>query len=60
VANFVGSTPMKLPAGKVLSGSDGSASFSVADGSLPAAIGSVPTGAEVTVGVLARQPVTVA
>jgi multiple sugar transport system ATP-binding protein len=59
VANFIGSTPMNLLAGKMLSGSDGSASFSVAVGSLPAAIGSVLTGAEVTVGVQARQPVTV-
>jgi multiple sugar transport system ATP-binding protein len=52
VANFIGSTPMNLLAGKVLPGSDGSGgSVSVAGGSLPAATGSVPADAEVTVGV---------
>jgi multiple sugar transport system ATP-binding protein len=52
VANFIGSTPMNLLAGKVLSDSDGSGgSISVAGGSLPAATGSVPADAEVTVGV---------
>jgi hypothetical protein len=52
VANFIGSTPMNLLAGKALSGSDGSAgSVSVAGGSLPAATGSVPAAAELTVGV---------
>jgi multiple sugar transport system ATP-binding protein len=46
VANFIGSTPMNLLPGTVAS--DG---VTVAGGSLPAATGSVPAGAEVTVGV---------
>ncbi|TDU89286.1 multiple sugar transport system ATP-binding protein [Kribbella voronezhensis] len=46
VANFIGSTPMNLLPGTV--GSDG---VTIAGGSLPAATGSVPAGAEVTVGV---------
>ncbi|MEU0095476.1 ABC transporter ATP-binding protein [Kribbella sp. NPDC006257] len=46
VANFIGSTPMNL-----LPGTVASAGVLVAGGSLPAATGSVPVGAEVTVGV---------
>jgi multiple sugar transport system ATP-binding protein len=46
VANFIGSTPMNLLPGTVTADA-----VSVAGGSLPAATGSVPTGAEVTVGV---------
>jgi multiple sugar transport system ATP-binding protein len=60
VANFIGSTPMNLLPGTVVSGpgSNGSrpesgpiGAVSVAGGSLPAATGSVPAGAEVTVGI---------
>ncbi len=47
VANFIGSTPMNLLPGVV--GSNGT--VSLAGGLLPAATGSVPAGAEVTVGV---------
>jgi multiple sugar transport system ATP-binding protein len=47
VANFIGSTPMNLLPGSVASGG----SVSLVGGSLPAATGSVPVGAEVTVGV---------
>ncbi|WP_427886416.1 ABC transporter ATP-binding protein [Kribbella sp. GL6] len=46
VANFIGSTPMNLLAGKVTSGAD--AVVSVAGGSLPS---STPAEAEVTVGI---------
>jgi multiple sugar transport system ATP-binding protein len=46
VANFIGSTPMNL-----LPGTVASHGVSVAGGSLPAATGSVPAGAEVTVGI---------
>ena len=55
VANFIGSTPMNLLDGAVAGNGYGSVSgggsVSVANGSLPAATGSVPAGAEVTVGV---------
>jgi multiple sugar transport system ATP-binding protein len=46
VANFIGSPPMNL-----LPGTVASHGVSVAGGSLPAATGSVPAGAEVTVGI---------
>jgi len=46
VANFIGSTPMNLIAGQV-----GAEVVTVAGGSLPVATGSLPAGAEVTVGV---------
>jgi multiple sugar transport system ATP-binding protein len=49
VANFIGSTPMNLLPGTVASAPVGS--VSVAGGSLAAATGSAPVGAEVTVGV---------
>ncbi|ADB29685.1 ABC transporter related protein [Kribbella flavida DSM 17836] len=49
VANFIGSTPMNLLDGAVVASDSGA--VSVAGGSLPASTGSVPTGAEVTVGV---------
>jgi multiple sugar transport system ATP-binding protein len=64
VANFIGSTPMNLLPGTVTSaagspsgangsrpGSDPVGTVSVAGGLLPAATGSAPVGAEVTVGV---------
>jgi multiple sugar transport system ATP-binding protein len=57
VANFIGSTPMNLLPGTVSSVADGAngsgpvGAVSVAGGSLPAATGSVPAGAEVTVGI---------
>jgi multiple sugar transport system ATP-binding protein len=47
VANFIGSTPMNLLPGSV----SASGTVSVAGGSLPAATGSTPAGAEVTVGI---------
>ncbi|TWD81120.1 carbohydrate ABC transporter ATP-binding protein (CUT1 family) [Kribbella amoyensis] len=47
VANFIGSTPMNLVDGVV----EANGSVSLVGGSLPAATGSVPEGAEVTVGV---------
>jgi multiple sugar transport system ATP-binding protein len=50
VANFIGSTPMNLLPGKVLSSVD-SGAVSVAGGSLPATTLSVPADAEVTVGI---------
>ncbi|MFI5692089.1 ABC transporter ATP-binding protein [Kribbella sp. NPDC051586] len=50
VANFIGSTPMNLLPGKVTSASDGGV-VAVAGGSLPATTVSVPTDAEVTVGI---------
>ncbi|QNE20326.1 ABC transporter ATP-binding protein [Kribbella qitaiheensis] len=46
VANFIGSTPMNL-----LPGTVASHGVSVSGGSLPATTGSVPAGAEVTVGI---------
>lgn len=52
VANFIGSTPMNLLEGEV--GSSDSATdgvVEVAGGRLPAATGSVPSGAKVTVGI---------
>ena len=48
VANFIGSTPMNLLPGTVDTSVD---SVTVVGGSLPAVTGSVPAGAEVTVGV---------
>ncbi|MEI8408014.1 MULTISPECIES: ABC transporter ATP-binding protein [unclassified Kribbella] len=60
VANFIGSTPMNLLPGTVVPGpgSNGSqpdsgplGAVAVAGGSLPAATGSAPAGAEVTVGI---------
>ena len=54
VANFIGSTPMNLLPGTVASPaglSDSAGSVTVVGGSLPAATGSVPVGAEVTVGI---------
>ncbi len=49
VANFIGSTPMNLLTGTVDAGPVGA--VTVTGGSLPAATGSAPVGAEVTVGI---------
>ncbi|GAB3813882.1 ABC transporter ATP-binding protein [Kribbella italica] len=52
VANFIGSTPMNLLEGEVgATDSSSSGTVEVAGGRLPAATGSIPTGAKVTVGI---------